>query len=177
MSHFHFSREQLASICEVKKLHNIDKFFQLLVDFMKLTHIDTTLRAAAFLATIAHESCRFVYTEERAKGVLYEGREDLGNVHPGDGPKYKGRGLIQVTGRYNYEQLSIDFGEDFINYPEKLAEPYYAVMSACWFWNRKNLNELADRGEFKAITKKVNGGLNGWSDRLHLYERAKMILK
>lgn len=172
---FHITREQLVQLCGVKDTSRIDLYFDELVRFMDLTYIDTPLRVAAFIATIIHESGRFVYSEEIADGSAYEGREDLGNVVPGDGPRYKGRGLIQLTGRYNYEQLSIDYGEDFINYPEKISEPYYAVMSACWFWNKKDLNALADAGEFKKITKKVNGGLRGWTERLKLYTLALML--
>lgn len=173
------TKEQVIDIFELttrKQKERVDVYLPLLLQFMELTHIDNKQRVAAFLATIGHESARFKYTEEIASGKKYEGREDLGNLISGDGPKYKGRGLIQITGRYNYEHLSIDYGEDFINFPEKLAEPYYAVMSACWFWNRKYLNAIADEGDFKKLTKKVNGGLNGWEDRLHIYNRALLIL-
>lgn len=170
------TESQLAQICEVEDTTNIRIYFNHLVRFMELTHITTPMRVAAFIATIAHESGRFRYSEEIADGSAYEGREDLGNVVPGDGPRYKGRGLIQLTGRHNYETLSIDYGEDFINFPEKISLPYYAVMSACWFWNKKDLNTLADEGNFKAITRKVNGALRGWKDRLHIYTLALMIL-
>lgn len=174
------TKEQLIEIYQLryaKTQARVDRFFPVLPDFMTLTHITTPLRIAAFLATIGHESGRLLYTEELAKGEKYEGREDLGNVYEGDGRRYKGRGLIQLTGRYNYEQLSIDYGEDFINYPEKLSEPFFAVMSACWFWEKKNLNALADEGRFRDLTRKVNGGLNGWEDRLQIYNRCLLILK
>lgn len=138
--------------------------------------INTPLRLAAFLAQIGHESGRLRYSEEIAKGDAYEGRKDLGNTQKGDGKKYKGRGLIQITGRYNYAQVSNELGIDFVTNPTMLAQPEYAVMSACWYWQSRGLNELADEGRFRDITRKINGGYNGLEDREKLYERAKRML-
>ena len=100
----------------------------------------------------------------------------MGNVFFGDGVRYKGRGLIQITGRTNYQSLSNDLGVDFINEPEKLQSPKYAVLSAFWFWDKKKLNKWADIPDFEKITRIINGGLNGYKDRLHLYELAKKTL-
>jgi len=130
------------------------------------------LRECAFLAQIGHESGRLYYTEELASGEAYEGRLDLGNTCSGDGPRYKGRGLIQITGRSNYEQVQMALGIPFIIEPERLKEPYFAAKSACWWWADRGLNDLADKGEFIRITKIINGGTNGLEDRLYLYNRA-----
>lgn len=138
--------------------------------------IDTPIRLAAFLAQIGHESGRFCYTEEIASGAAYEGRKDLGNVCAGDGVRYKGRGLIQLTGRSNYAALSKDLGVDFVGNPALLAEPEYAVWSACWFWHKRKLNDLADNGFFRDITKRINGGYRGLEDREKLYEKCKRML-
>ena len=128
------------------------------------------MRQATFLSQLAHESGRFYYVEEIASGKAYEGRKDLGNVKPGDGVRYKGRGLIQLTGRANYRQLSQELGVDFENNPDLLKSPQYAVQSACWFWQSRNLNEFADVRDIKTITKRINGGYNGLADREALYK-------
>lgn len=138
--------------------------------------INTPIRIAAFLAQIGHESGRFAYLEEVASGRAYEGRKDLGNTQPGDGVRYKGRGLIQLTGKSNYMQLSKDVGIDFVAQPELLSLPEFAVMSACWYWNKHKLNSLADKGLFRDITKKINGGYNGLEDREKLYVKCKEMM-
>lgn len=121
---------------------NRQKYIEWLNYFMPKYSIDTDKEVAAFIAQIGHESGYLRYSEEIASGKAYEGRRDLGNIYAGDGVKYKGRGLIQITGRYNYAQLSKDLGEDFIKNPELLSTPKYAVQSACWFWKRNKLNDL-----------------------------------
>ena len=138
--------------------------------------IDTPLRLAAFLAQIGHESGRFRYVEEIASGRAYEGRKDLGNTQKGDGMRFKGRGLIQITGRANYTEMSKDLGIDFVSEPWLLKEPEFAVMSACWFWDKRKLNALADEESFRTITKKINGGYNGLEDREKLYAKCKRML-
>ncbi|RMO19230.1 Chitinase [Pseudomonas amygdali pv. morsprunorum] len=89
---------------------------------------------------------------------------------------YRGRGLIQVTGRANYEECGEALGLDLINHPELLELPQHAAMSAAWFWHRAGLNTLADKGDFLTITKRINGGTNGLADRQALYERALEVL-
>lgn len=138
--------------------------------------IDTPERQAAFLAQIAHESGSLRYVKEIASGEAYEGRTDLGNVRPGDGVKYKGRGLLQITGRHNYAQCGEALGLDLISQPDLLEEAENACRSAAWFWKDRGLNELADRGDFKLITRRINGGYNGYQDRLAFYSRAQKIL-
>jgi len=137
-------------------------------------------RAAAFLAQIGHESGQLRYVREiwgpTASQRGYEGREDLGNTVPGDGRKYCGRGLIQITGRANYARCGEALGLDLISHPELLELPQHAAMSAAWFWKQKGLNDLADRDQFNTITRRINGGLNGLADRLALWEKARKVL-
>jgi putative chitinase len=153
-----------------------DTFHPHLVATMDEFGIDTPLRQAAFLAQLAHESGSLRYVRELASGGAYEGRADLGNTEPGDGIRYKGRGLIQITGRSNYQAVSDALGIDALNHPEVLELPENATRSAGWFWASRRLNELADREDFKLITKRINGGYNGYQDRLAYYERAKQVL-
>lgn len=121
---------------------NRQKYLEWLNYFMAKYAIDSDKQVASFIAQIGHESGQLKYSEEIASGKAYEGRKDLGNTQQGDGVKFKGRGLIQITGRFNYTQLSKDLGEDFIKNPELLSTPKYAVQSACWFWNKNKLNDL-----------------------------------
>ena len=170
------TKEQLRKIYIYATKANIDKFYDVLVEQMELAGIDTILRQSAFLAQIGHESGQLRYVEEIASGIAYEGRKDLGNIMVGDGKRFKGRGLIQITGRANYTALSADLKFDFVQEPTTLSQPLWAVKSTIWFWNKKKLNTWADIPDFQRITRIINGGLNGYSDRLHLYELAKKIL-
>lgn len=142
--------------------------------------IDTPARQAAFLAQVAHESGRLVYVKElwgpTNAQKRYEFREDMGNTEIGDGFKYRGRGLIQVTGRANYRQCGAALGLPLEDHPEQLEQFKYAAQSAAWFWMSRGLNELADRGDFRAITRKINGGFNGYDDRLALWKSAQGVL-
>jgi putative chitinase len=133
-------------------------------------------RQAAFLAQIAHESGSLRYVREIASGAAYEGRADLGNTEPGDGVRFKGRGLIQITGRANYQACGDALGLDLIAAPVLLEQPDNACRSAGWFWQSRGLNELADAGQFERITKRINGGLNGQADRLAYFNRALEVL-
>lgn len=134
------------------------------------------LRIAAFLAQVAHESGELRYVREIASGEVYEGRRDLGNTEPGDGVRFRGRGLIQVTGRANYRACADALAVDLLSNPELLERPGLAARSAGWFWSTRRLNELADKGNFLLITKRINGGTNGWQDRVKYYDRAKEVL-
>jgi len=151
-----------------------------------LFSIDSPQRLAAFLAQIGHESGRLAYVREiwgptpAQRG--YEGRLNLGNIRPGDGKRFMGRGLIQTTGRANYRATRDGLRQflpsvpDFEAVPEQLEQADMAAMSAAWYWYSRGLNALADIGDFKGITLKINGGLNGWDDRLALYAAAKKVL-
>jgi putative chitinase len=172
---------------------NAQKFLQAINDTCDKYGIDTPVRQLCFLAQAGHESGGLFYTEELASGNAYEGRKDLGNTQPGDGVKYKGRGIIQITGRANYTSLSQDLGADFVNNPTLLGgknvgsctpdQLKYAAMSAGWFWDKHKLNDFADNIDvaapidagsnlqaFKEITCKINGGYNGLQDRVSRYK-------
>lgn len=142
--------------------------------------INTPERMAAFLAQVGHESGGLHWLVElwgpTPTQSRYEGRADLGNTVEGDGYRYRGRGLIQLTGRANYQAASDALATDFVGSPELLGDPEYAVRSAMWFWKSRGLNELADAGDFERITRRINGGLNGESERLALYAAAQEVL-
>lgn len=146
---------------------------------MRSFQIDTPQRIAAFLAQIGHESGRGTLVREMwgptAAQKRYEGRADLGNTEPGDGYRYRGRGLIQITGRANYRACSQALGIDVEDDPESLERPSLAAMSAGWFWSAKGCNALADSEDFLALTRRINGGLNGLDDRIALWESAKEV--
>ena len=137
-------------------------------------------RIAAFIAQIGHESGQLKYVKEiwgpTAAQAKYEGRKDLGNTVAGDGSKYRGRGLIQITGRTNYIACGEGLGLDLVKQPELLEKPQHACMSAAWFWATRGLNALADAGQFDKITQRINGGQNGAADRQALYARALKVL-
>lgn len=167
--------EQLKAIATNKEAELL-KVLKPLNDTCAKYHIDTPLRKQHFIAQLCHESLSFVYRKELASGQAYEGRKDLGNTNAGDGVKFKGRGYIQITGRANYTQLSIDLGVDFVGSPELLENVENAMLSAGWFWNKKNLNILADKDDVTTITKRINGGLNGFEDRKKYLEKAKKAI-
>ena len=137
-------------------------------------------RVAAFIAQIGHESGQLKYVREiwgpTKAQAKYEGRPDLGNTVKGDGSKYRGRGLIQITGRANYAECGEALGLELMNHPELLEKPQHACMSAAWFWTTKGLSSLADEGKFETITRRINGGVNGLADRQILYARALKVL-
>jgi putative chitinase len=167
--------------------------------------INTPKRQAAFIGQCAHESGNFTkleenlnYSPERLTKVwpsrfpdlatatkygynpqalankVYAGR--LGNNQEGDGWKYHGRGLIQLTGRENYERCGSSLGVDLIGNPDWLLDPKYAALSAGWFWNKHGLNELADAQEHGIITKRINGGTLGLDDRIFKTTKALAAL-
>ena len=155
-------------------------FVPVLNTAMNRFQIVDTKRVAAFIAQIGHESGQLKYVKEiwgpTAAQSRYEGRADLGNTQSGDGSKYRGRGLIQITGRANYKACGDALGLDLINQPQLLEKPQHACMSAAWFWASKGLSTLADEGKFEIITRRINGGLNGLADRQMLYARALKVL-
>ncbi len=153
---------------------------------MEVFAINTPQRIAAFLAQIGHESGCGRWVREiwgpRPAQLRYEGRKDLGNLRPGDGRKYLGRGLIQITGHSNYMAVRDGLRKymtnvpDFEQSPELLEMPRWAAYSAGWFWASHGLNELADNGNFMSITRRINGGTNGYEDRVALWESGKDAL-
>ena len=157
-----------------------------LADAMDAYAINTPRRQAAFLAQLGHESGGLKWINEiwgpTAAQSRYEGRKDLGNVQPGDGYRYRGRGWIQLTGRDNYkratQRLRARFPDcpDFEQSPDLVATAKWAALTAADFWNNAGLNALADAGKFELITRRINGGLNGYPDRLARWETAKAVL-
>ncbi|QYG07108.1 glycoside hydrolase family 19 protein [Janthinobacterium sp. PAMC25594] len=138
--------------------------------------IDTPLRQAAFLAQVGHESGQLRHVRELASGAAYEGRADLGNVVAGDGVRFKGRGLLQVTGRVNYAACGVALGLDLLVAPQLLEQTIFACRSAGWFWQSRGLNRLADAGDQERVTRRINGGVNGLAERLALYVAARRVL-
>jgi putative chitinase len=153
---------------------------------LALYGINTPVRQAAFLAQVGHESNSFRWLSEiwgpTDAQKRYEGRADLGNTEPGDGYRYRGRGLIQTTGRANYRTLTQRLRgrgiecPDFEAEPDALVHPQWACISAGDYWDRTGCNALADAGDFEALTRRINGGLNGLADRIKRWERAKAVL-
>lgn len=170
-----------------------------LADWMNTTcpsyEIDTSQEYCHFLAQACHETDHFKTLREYASGSAYEGRGDLGNTQPGDGVRFKGRGIFQTTGRDNYRQLGIKKGnlDLFIDKPELLEQPEYAVWSACEFWQTRGLNDVANHADTDILKKKykgniidvspvefisitINGGYNGMDDRKKYYAIAQSVL-
>lgn len=172
------TRDQLSYIMTGAKSADIDTFLNPVNKIMTKYEINTPLRICHFLAQVGHESGSLRYKEEIASGRAYEGRADLGNTHPGDGVKFKGHGLIQLTGRLNHTDYSNYVGDpDLLVNPKRIAlEPEHSAGAAAWFWMTRKLNPLADQDDIIRITKKINGGLNGMADRRGYLQRAKKVL-
>jgi len=142
-------------------------------------------RVAMWMAQIGHESMGLKYFEELADGWAYEGRADLGNTQPGDGPKYKGHGPIQITGRENHSEVSkwayshgyAPSPTFFVDQPEKLATWEMGFLGTDWYWvyARPKINAMCDAGDIEGVTRAINGGMNGYEDRCQRYERAKTV--
>lgn len=174
-------------------IENARKFEPYLNRYMRKYDINTPQRVMAFLSQIGVESARLSTTQEFASGQAYEGRSDLGNIYAGDGKKFKGRGLIQITGRANYTAVKDHFGWDVLDNPQLLEEPKKATEVSAWWWsnrkrNGKYLNEWADELNpkdsiysgnnaqiFEQITRGVNGGVNGLSERKGFFEDAQSV--
>jgi putative chitinase len=178
--------KQVAPYAPAKKvgaqaaiLHNLEL---VLPQLLAHAQINTVLRIAHFLAQICHESDGFCTLEEYASGAAYEGRKDLGNVKAGDGPRFKGRCPLQLTGCNNYGAFTrwmrkIDPNcPDFEAEPELVATWPWAGWAMIFFWEAKSINAVADRDDLVAVTKIVNGGRNGLEDRANCLKRAKLAL-
>lgn len=170
--------EQLAYVMRGARQTDIDTFTGPLNNVMEKYEINTPLRISHFLAQVGHESGSLRYKEEIASGAAYEGRLDLGNTQPGDGRRFKGGGLIQLTGRHNHTQYANFVGDpDLIIHPERIGrEPLHSAGAAGWYWMTRKINPLADQDNLVAVTKKVNGGTNGLEDRRSFLARAKKVL-
>lgn len=164
---------------------HVGVFVPVLNDAMAHYQIIGVKRVAAFVAQVGHESGQLRYVRELGDDA-YLSKYDTGRLasrlgntpeRDGDGQKYRGRGLIQITGRANYQACGRALGLDLIEQPALLEQPQWAAQSAAWFWASRELNALADAGHFDAITQRINGGQNGAAERRALYARALKVLE
>jgi len=174
--------EQLKKVLIYAPDARIKLFLEPLNLALEEFNLGTPLRVAHFLAQIAHESGEFRYVKEIASGAAYDTGPlavKLGNTPEadGDGQRYKGRGLIQITGKTNYRTCGAALKLDLIKSPELLEQPVNAVRSAAWFWNSRNLSLFADKDDVLSITKRINGGYNGLEDRKKYLDLAKKVIK
>ena len=141
-------------------------------------NINTPLRIRHFISQCSHESACGLYIKELASGTAYENRRDLGNTCTGDGPKYKGAGYIQLTGRSNYQALANYLGDQSVMQGVDYVANNYPWTSAGYWWYKNNMNTLCDSGvDCVAVTKRVNGGTNGLADRQKYYDLCCSIFK
>jgi len=172
--------KRIAPASKDKIITDLEKYFD---KWLSVSTINTYLRVCHFIAQCAHESDQFKTLEEYASGAAYEGRKDLGNTQPGDGRRFKGRGIIQLTGRANYAECSRDLGIDLVGNPELGEDPEISVRTAIWFWEKRKINRLADNDDIFGVSKTINGinrrtGLpNGYEDRKDKLARAKRALE
>lgn len=188
----------LKAICLQAPLARLEPFVGPLNLMFEEFSITTPARQSQFLPQAAHESADFRYLKELASGEDYEGPSrlaaKLGNTQMGDGKKFKGRGILQITGRKNYGLCAGALNLPLLDHPELLEQISYACRSAGWFWTvgaglnlskraidygvpvGVDLNDLADAGDFQGITLAINGGLNGVEDRLAHLERAQITI-
>ena len=188
------TKDQLKAIMVSAKEENIDKYLAPLNLALARYAINTPMRIAHFVAQLAQESGSFKYNEEiwpnpalDAHGVAtngsewqlrYEGRTELGNTQPGDGYKFRGRGLIQLTGRSNYSKFGETLGQNLTDgkNPDLVAQPQLATDAAGWYWDSRGLNVYADKDDVLSITKRINGGTLGLDARKAFLIKAKAVL-
>jgi putative chitinase len=173
------SEDALLAIMAKGDSSTIKTYLTLLKTALSKYQINTPLRMAHFLAQVGHESLSLKYTRELASGVAYEGRADLGNTQKGDGVRFKGRGLIQITGRDNYAKYGTYAKLDLLKKGNEeliATKPKYALDASLWFWDVRKLNSHADADDLRAITRRVNGGYNGLAERQDYLSRAKFFL-
>jgi len=174
--------QQLKTISPHTPDNRIDTFIHHLNVYMPEYGIDTVNEAASFLAQVLHESGGLKWLREiwgpTAAQSKYEGRADLGNVVHGDGKKFMGRGLIQLTGRANYTKMSKDmFGDNrLLEMPDLLSTAECAVKSACIYWQWRKMDLIDDDLDIRAETKKTNGGYNGLTQRQQYFDKAIAVL-
>lgn len=170
--------EQLAYIMKWAKRSVLTEHLPFINETMKMYEISTALRKQHFLAQVGHESCSLKYMREIASGAAYEGSHDLGNIHPGDGSKFRGHGPIQITGRNNHEQFFDYIGRpELIETPEVLETDYGLAWKASgWYWMSRKLNKYADADDVRGVTLRINGGYNGLADRKQYLARAKEVI-
>lgn len=200
------TKEQLRRAIPDAKDSNIEKYYEPLIAAMEHYRINTKNRIAAFLANLAHESASFntiqenlnysakrliqvwpkhfrgrnlahyAHQPQKIANVAYANRMGNGDKSSGDGWKYRGRGLIQLTGKTNYQMFSKAIGADIVGDPDWVLTPEGATISAAWFWDSRDLNKLADAGNLREITRKINGGYHGHADRVRRYNHIRKVL-
>ncbi|MBF6327399.1 glycoside hydrolase family 19 protein [Nocardia transvalensis] len=174
--------EQLVAIMPELPPDRAQEYLPSLNAAMREGEITTPLRQAAFLAQLAYESCELRYFEELGDDDYFRqydpGRPNTaaGNTEPGDGPRYHGRGPIQLTGRANYRAAGEALGLDLEGDPALAARPDIGFRIAQWYWTSRTLNALADAGDFAGVTQAVNGGYHGLAAREAYYYRALEVL-
>lgn len=176
----HYMHKESLLNSQKRNMHAIAPHFN---HWFTVYEINTKLRIAHFLAQACVETANFSAMTEIPK---HGGREynpgtivgnSLGNTQPGDGPRFIGRGLLDLTGRNNYDSFGKAFKKDYVSHPESVAgNPYVAVKSACYYWNLRNVNVAADKDNLKKVTLLINGGYNGLEDRKTALHRAKLAL-
>jgi putative chitinase len=179
--------KQLRAIYTRAPAKKLRRYLPHLNSAMTEAKINNELRKAAFLAQLAHESVEFLYMKEIGDYAYFmrmyditgdrpDVARDLGNTKPGDGARYPGRGPIQITGKYNYRKCGKALGLDLVRHPELAENPSVAFRASAWFWRSNDINQAADRGDFELVTRIINGGLNGYPERLAYYNRARGVL-
>lgn len=199
------THEQLCKFFEDTDEEWLKEFVDPLNAAFEEFEINTPQRIAMFLAQVGHESgglsvfsenlnysgdrlkqifpkyfrdvnpAEYAKNPEKIANRVYASRMGNGDEHSGDGYRFRGRGAIQLTGRTNYTTCGEDLEVDLINNPDWLEEPEGAIRSAAWFWDSRDLNQWADKGDVVTVTKKINGGTIGLQDRTELYEEALEI--
>ena len=190
---------------QLAQLQIDQKWLEHLNETLDKYNIDTPQRIACFIGQCQHESGNFTLLQEnlnysadalmriwpsrfptreeankfhrnpeKIANKVYGGR--MGNTEDGDGWKYRGRGIKQLTGKENYRNCGNGIGVDLVDDPDLLLEPEYACLSAGWYWNKHNLNALADKKDYELLTKRINGGLIGHDDRMKRIKNAQTIL-
>lgn len=189
------------------KVAKLEEFLEGFNETFDTFDMTTPERQAMFLAQTAHESGNFNFTEEnlnykaasltkvwpkkfpadiaaqyggnaqKIANRAYGGRMGNGDEASGDGFKYRGRGIIQLTGKDNYRACGDALGVDLLSEPELVAKNPYAVLSAGWFWETRKLNQWCDKGDILTVTKRINGGTIGLEDRKHHYEHILEVLR
>lgn len=158
----------------------IDALAEVMTGTFQQYQINSRLRLAHFLAQACHEAAGFTTTVEfwgpTPAQLGYEGRKDLGNTQPGDGKRYMGRGIFQLTGRANYISMGDKLKLDLVGTPDLAAEPATSLLIGCEYWNSRNISPLADADDLYGVTRKINGGKNGIEDRRVNLTRAKAAL-
>lgn len=167
----------LKKIAPAAKSALVEALAPLLTAKLPTYQITSRNNIAHFLAHAAHETDSFRVLEEYASGRKYEGRVDLGNVEQGDGVRFKGRGIFQLTGRANYRRFGDRLGLDLVAQPALAADPAVSVDVACLYWNDRRMGAKAERDDIVATTRAINGGLNGLEDRKRKLAAAKRELQ